>query len=202
MSERRKCKKYSMTHISQRKITDFNDMFFHVFSLFSSFSFFLRSGRRTPEKTKKSANERKDWDYELRNDRRRNPLDDDDVLRAVVCDYVGPAECAVMLKLATLPRSRRERDWWRATPGRSGKGAALPLPAESPAERAAGCVTRARRCARPTVAAPRARATRPRARAWLRVWDFVRFFPNFRKSEEKPHSVRPELRTLKFKVRS
>ena len=34
-------------------------------------------------------------------------MDDDDVLRAVVCDYVGPAECAVMLKLATLPRSRR-----------------------------------------------------------------------------------------------
>ena len=30
-----------------------------------------------------------------------------------------------MLKLATLPRSRRERDWWRATPGRSGKGAAF-----------------------------------------------------------------------------
>ena len=78
--------------------------------MFFSFFFFGRSGRRTPEKTKKSANERKDWDYELRNDRRRNPLDDDDVLRAVVCDYVGPAECAVMLKLATLPRSRRGRD--------------------------------------------------------------------------------------------
>ena len=46
-----------------------------------------------------------------------------------------------MLKLATLPRSRRERDWWRATPGRSGKGAALPLPAESPAERTEVCVT-------------------------------------------------------------
>ena len=30
----------------------------------------------------------------------------------------------------------------------------------------------------------------------------LRFCPNFRKSEEKPHSVRPELRTLKFKVRS
>ena len=51
-------------------------------------------------------------------ERRRKPLGEDDVLRAVVCDYVGPAECAVMLKLATLPRSRRERDWWRATPGR------------------------------------------------------------------------------------
>ena len=80
--------------------------------------------------------------------RRRNPLGDDDLLRAVVCDCVGPAQCAVMLKLATQTRSRRERDWWRATPGRSGKGAALPLPAESPAEHAARCVTRGRRCAR------------------------------------------------------
>ena len=53
-----------------------------------------------------------------------------------------------MLKLATLPRSRRERDWWRATPGRSGKGAALPPPADGPAERTEGCVTRSRRCAR------------------------------------------------------
>ena len=68
--------------------------------------FFARSGRRTPEKTKKSVNGRKDGDYELRNYRRRNPLDDDDELRAVVCDYVGPAECAGMLKLGTQPRSR------------------------------------------------------------------------------------------------
>ena len=34
-----------------------------------------------------------------RSKRRRKPLGEDDVLRAVVCDYVGPAECAVMLKL-------------------------------------------------------------------------------------------------------
>ena len=95
----------------------------------------------TPEKTKKNANARKEEDDELQNGQRRNSLDEGDVLRAVVCDYVGPAECAVMLKLATLPRSRRERDWWRATPGRSGKGAALPLPAESPAERTEVCVT-------------------------------------------------------------
>ena len=27
--------------------------------------------------------------------RRRKPLGEDDVLRAVVCDYVGPAECAI-----------------------------------------------------------------------------------------------------------
>ena len=52
----------------------------------------------------------------------------------------APRSVPLMLKLATLPRSRRERDWWRATPGRGGKGAALPLPAESPAERAEGCV--------------------------------------------------------------
>ena len=54
----------------------------------------------------------------------------------------APRSVPLMLKLATLPRSRRERDWWRATPGRSGKGAALPLPAESPAERTGVCVTR------------------------------------------------------------
>ena len=58
------------------------------------FSLFFRSGRMTPEKTKRSVNGRKDGDYELPNDRRRNPLGDDDVHRAVVCDYVGPAECA------------------------------------------------------------------------------------------------------------
>ena len=148
---------------------------------FSPF-FFGRSGRRTPEKTKKSANERKDWDYELRNDRRRNPLDDDDVLRAVVCDYVGPAECAVMLKLATLPRSRRERDWWRATPGRSGKGAALPLPAESPAEHAARCVTRGRRCARANCRGPASQSD-PAARA--SVAPRVSLFAIFSKFSQK-----------------
>ena len=52
--------------------------------------FFGRSGRRTPEKTKKNANERKNGDDELRNGQRRNSLDEGDVLRAVVCDYVGP----------------------------------------------------------------------------------------------------------------
>ena len=30
-----------------------------------------------------------------RSKRRRKPLGEDDVLRAVVCDYVGPAECAI-----------------------------------------------------------------------------------------------------------
>ena len=69
-----------------------------------------------------------------------------------------------MLKLATLPRSRRERDWWRATPGRSGKGAALPLPAESPAEHAARCVTRGRRCARANCRGPASQSD-PAARA-------------------------------------
>ena len=59
----------------------------------------------------------------------------------------APRSVPLMLKLATLPRSRRERDWWRATPGRSGKDAALPPPAEGPAERTEGCVTRGRRCA-------------------------------------------------------
>ena len=59
----------------------------------NSLSFFFlygRSGRRTPEKTKKNANGRKDGDDELRKGQRRNSLDEGDVLRAVVCDYVGP----------------------------------------------------------------------------------------------------------------
>ena len=49
------------------------------------------------------------------------------MLRAVVCDYVGPAECAGMLKLVTRPRSRQKRNGWRATPGRSG-GCSVPPP--------------------------------------------------------------------------
>ena len=87
-----------------------------------------------------------------------------------------------MLKLATLPRSRRERDWWRATPGRSGKGATLPLPAESPAERAAGCVTRGRRCARANCRGPASQGD-PAARASVapRVSHFAIFFQIFAK---------------------
>ena len=56
-----------------------------------------------PEKTKRSMNGREDCDYEPLNYRRRNPLGDDDVLRTVVYDYVGPAGCAGMLKLFTHP---------------------------------------------------------------------------------------------------
>ena len=37
-----------------------------------------------------------------------------------------------MLKLATLPRSRRERDWWRATPGRSGNAPRCHHPQKAP----------------------------------------------------------------------
>ena len=37
-----------------------------------------------------------------------------------------------MLKLATLPRSRRERDWWRATPGRSGNAPRCHYPQKAP----------------------------------------------------------------------
>ena len=38
------------------------------------FFFLARSGRMTPEKTKKNVNGRKEWDYELQNYRRRNLL--------------------------------------------------------------------------------------------------------------------------------
>ena len=51
----------------------------------------------------KRENERKESDYGPQKYRRPNPLGDDDVLRAVVCDCVGPAECAEMLKLVTQP---------------------------------------------------------------------------------------------------
>ena len=40
-----------------------------------------------------------------------------------------------MLKLVTQPRSRRKREWWRATPGRSGACSVPPPPAEGPADR-------------------------------------------------------------------
>ncbi len=42
-----------------------------------------------------------------------------------------------MLKLVTQPRSRRKREWWRATPGRSGASSCSlpPPPAEGPADR-------------------------------------------------------------------
>ena len=69
------------------------------------------------------------------------------MLRAVVCDCVGPAECAEMLKLVKQPRSRRERGRWRATPGRSEEDSAPPPPAEDPSDRTLGCVPRVRGCA-------------------------------------------------------
>jgi hypothetical protein len=50
-----------------------------------------------------------------------------DVLRAVVCNCVGPAECEGTLKQAVHTSApRRNRNWWRATQGRSGEGAAPP----------------------------------------------------------------------------
>ena len=47
-----------------------------------------------------------------------------------------------MLKLVTQPRSRRKRDWWRATPGRRGGCSVPPPPAGGFAERTGGCVPR------------------------------------------------------------
>ena len=44
----------------------------------------------------------------------------------------APRSVPLMLKLATLPRSRRERDWWRATPGRSGKAPRCHYPQKAP----------------------------------------------------------------------
>ena len=37
-----------------------------------------------------------------------------------------------MLELVTQPRSRRKREWWRATPGRNGACSVPPPPAEDP----------------------------------------------------------------------
>ena len=75
-----------------------------------------------------------------RSKRRRKPLGEDDVLRAVVCDYVGPAECAINAEAGytTADAARAGLVARHTRPQR--EGAALPLPAESPAERAAGCV--------------------------------------------------------------
>ena len=44
----------------------------------------------------------------------------------------APRSVPLMLKLATLPRSRRERDWWRATPGRSGNAPRCHHPQKAP----------------------------------------------------------------------
>ena len=73
-------------------------------------------------------------------ERRRKPLGEDDVLRAVVCDYVGPAECANDAE-AGYTTAVASTTGLRARPTRPRReGAALPLPAESPAERPEGCV--------------------------------------------------------------
>ena len=39
-----------------------------------------------------------------------------------------------MLKLVTQPRSRRKREWWHVTPGRSGACSVPPPPAEGPTD--------------------------------------------------------------------
>ena len=76
---------------------------------------FGRSERRTPEKTKKSVNGRK---FETTSCRMIGAgilwtMATCSAPWSVISDYVGPAECAGMLKLVTQPRSRRKRDWWR-----------------------------------------------------------------------------------------
>ena len=67
--------------------------------------------------------------------RRRKPLGEDDVLRAVVCDYVGPAECAINAEAGNTTAVASRAGLVARHTGPQREGAALPLPAESPAER-------------------------------------------------------------------
>ena len=97
-------------------------------------------------------------------ERRRKPLGEDDVLRAVVCDYVGPAECAINAEAGYTTAVASRAGLVARHTGPQREGAALPLPAESPAERAAGCVTRGRRCARANCRGPASQSD-PAARA-------------------------------------
>ena len=76
-----------------------------------------------------------------RSKRRRKPLGEDDVLRAVVCDYVGPAECAINAEAGYTTAVASRAGLVARHTGPQREGAALPLPAESPAERPEGCVT-------------------------------------------------------------
>ena len=76
-----------------------------------------------------------------RSKRRRKPLGEDDVLRAVVCDYVGPAECAINAEAGYTTADASRAGLVARHTGPQREGAALPLPAESPAERTEVCVT-------------------------------------------------------------
>ena len=65
-------------------------------------------------------------------ERRRKPLGEDDVLRAVVCDYVGPAECAINAEAGYTTAVASRAGLVARHTGPQREGAALPLPAESP----------------------------------------------------------------------
>ena len=80
-----------------------------------------------------------------RSKRRRKPLGEDDVLRAVVCDYVGPAECAINAEAGYTTAVASRAGLVARHTGPQRECAALPLPAESPAERTPStCLERCR----------------------------------------------------------
>ena len=64
-----------------------------------------------------------------RSKRRRKPLGEDDVLRAVVCDYVGPAECAINAEAGYTTAVASRAGLVARHTGPQRECAALPLPA-------------------------------------------------------------------------
>ena len=69
-----------------------------------------------------------------------------------------------MLKLVTQPRSRRKREWWRATPGRSGAcSVPPPPPPKAPPIATKEACRGSEGGPEPAVAAARARADRARS---------------------------------------
>ena len=112
-----------------------------------SLFFFGRSGRRIPEKTKKNANGRKDGDDELRNGQRRNSLDEGDVLRAVVCDYVGPRGVCRNAEAGHTAAVASKTEWVACHTGPQRRMVRAATPAECLVGRTGGGVPRAQRSA-------------------------------------------------------
>ena len=133
--------------VSRKLLTKISCIISSLFSFFFFFFFFGRSGRRTPEKTKKNANGRKDGDDELRNGQRRNSLDEGDVLRAVVCDYVGPRGVCRNAEAGHTAAVASKTDWVACHTRPRRRMVRAATPAECLVGRTGGDVPRAQRSA-------------------------------------------------------
>ena len=116
---------------------------------FSFFFSFLGGAQRTKDsrETKKNANGRKDGDDELRNGQRRNSLDEGDVLRAVVCDYVGPRGVCRNAEAGHTAAVASKTDWVACHTRPRRRMVRAATPAECLVGRTGGDVPRAQRSA-------------------------------------------------------